>query len=154
MLPTLYIIFICPFDPFNLSRHIYTFRNFCVEAKGLELDDKTTKVFVNSTGTADDVAPDVKAFLDYVNGVISDDALVREIDDEIMRVKELQEERVKYMTYEMKLEEERELAEKKGETKLLKLFSFLIKNGKQDELEQATNNPDCLAGLYLKYGIS
>ena len=36
----------------------------------LELEDKTTKVFVNSTGTADDVAPDVKAFLDYVNELI------------------------------------------------------------------------------------
>ena len=80
----------------------------------MELDDKTTKVFVNSIGTADDVAPDVKAFLDYVNGVISDDAFVREIDNEIVRVKAIEEERVCYMTYEMKLEEERELAEEKG----------------------------------------
>ena len=70
-LPTTYIIFICPFDPFGQSRHIYTFRNLCVEDTKLELDDKTTKVFVNSTGTADDVAPDVRAFLDYVNGIVS-----------------------------------------------------------------------------------
>ena len=112
-LPTTYIIFICPFDPFGLSRHIYTFRNLCVEDTKLELDDKTTKVFVNSTGTADDVAPDVKAFLDYVNGVISDDAFVREIDDEIVRVKQIEKERVGYMTYAMKIEEERELAEEK-----------------------------------------
>ena len=80
----------------------------------MELDDKTTKVFVNSTGTADVVAPDVKAFLDYVNGVISDDAFVREIDDEIVRVKQIEQERVSYMTYAMKIEEERELAEAKG----------------------------------------
>ncbi len=113
-LPTTYIIFICPFDPFGLSRHIYMFRNLCVEDTKMELDDKTTKVFVNSIGTADDVAPDVKAFLDYVNGVISDDAFVREIDNEIVRVKAIEEERVCYMTYEMKLEEERELAEEKG----------------------------------------
>ena len=113
-LPTTYIIFICPFDPFGLSRHIYTFRNLCVEDTKLELDDKTTKVFVNSKGTADDVAPDVKAFLDYVNGAISDDAFVREIDDEILRVKQIEQERVSYMTYAMKIEEERELAEAKG----------------------------------------
>ena len=118
-LPTSYIIFICPFDPFQQSRHIYTFRNLCVEDAGLELDDKTTKVFVNSTGTADDVAPDVKAFLDYVNGVISDDAFVREIDDEILRVKEIEQERVKYMTYEMKLEEERELAREEGKIEIV-----------------------------------
>lgn len=113
-LPTSYIIFICPFDPFHQSRHIYTFRNLCVEDAGLELDDKTVKVFVNSKGTADDVAPDVKSFLDYINGVVSDDAFVREINDEILRVKELEEERVAYMTYEMKIEEEREFAEAKG----------------------------------------
>lgn len=71
----------------------------------MELDDKTTKVFVNSIGTADDVTPDVKAFLDYVNGVISDDAFVCEIDNEIVRVKAIEEERVGYMTYEMNLED-------------------------------------------------
>ena len=113
-LPTTYIIFICPFDPFGLSRHIYTFRNLCIDDTKLELDDKTTKVFVNSVGTADDVASDVKAFLDYVNGVISDDAFVREIDEEIVRVKQIEQERVGYMTYAMKIEEERELAEEKG----------------------------------------
>ena len=113
-LPTTYIIFICPFDPFDMSRHIYTFRNLCMEDTKLKLDDKTTKVFVNSMGTADDVAPDVKAFLDYVNGVINDDAFVREIDDEIVRVKQIEQERVGYMTYAMKIEEERELAEEKG----------------------------------------
>ena len=43
-----------------------------------------------------------------------DDAFVREIDDEIVRVKDIEEERVAYMTYEMKIEEERELAEAKG----------------------------------------
>lgn len=128
VLPTVYIIFICPFDPFGLSRHIYTFRNLCVEDKGLELDDKTTKVFVNSTGRADDVAPDVKAFLDYVNGVISDDAFVREIDDEIIRVKQIEQERVGYMTYAMKIEEERELAEEKGreEGRIEKTVSVVI----------------------------
>ena len=111
---TTYIIFICPFDPFKMSRHIYTFRNLCMEDKGLELNDKTTKVFVNSKGTADDVAPDVKAFLDYVNGVISDDAFVREIDDEILRVKRIEKEKVSYMTYAMKLAEEREEGRAEG----------------------------------------
>ena len=127
-LPTSYIIFICPFDPFNFSRHIYTFRNFCVEIAGLELGDKTTKVFLNSKGTADDVAPDVKAFLDYVNGVLSDDAFVREIDDEILRVKQIEQERVSYMTYAIKLEEERAEGRAEGriEGRLEKTVSVVI----------------------------
>ena len=154
MLPTSYIIFICPFDPFRQSRHIYTFRNLCVEDTGLELNDKTTKVFVNSMGTANDVTPDVKAFLDYVNGVISDDAFVREIDDEILRVKEIEEERVRYMTYEMKLEEEREIALKEGENKLAKLISCLLSNGKADDVEKAVKDIDKRQQLYVQYGIS
>jgi predicted transposase/invertase (TIGR01784 family) len=162
MLPTTYIIFICPFDPFDLSRHIYTFRNLCVEDKELELDDKTTKIFVNSTGTEDDVTPDVKAFLDYVNGVLSDDAFVREIDDEIVRVKQIEQERVGYMTYAMKIEEERELAEEKGREegrkeltkKFFKLFSCIRESGNEKDFELATSDPNSLPGLYLKYGIS
>ena len=43
---------------------------------------------MNSTGTADDISPDIKAFLDYVNGIASDDAFVREIEDGIVRVKQ------------------------------------------------------------------
>ncbi len=153
-LPASYIIFICPFDPFQQSRHIYMFRNLCVEDTGLELDDKTTKVFVNSTGTANDVTPDVKAFLDYVNGVISDDAFVREIDDEILRVKGIEEERVRYMTYEMKLEEERELALKEGENKLAKLISCLLDRGNVEEAKQVATDVDKRQQLYLQYGIS
>ena len=161
-LPTSYIIFICPFDPFQQSRHIYTFRNLCVEDNGLELDDKTTKVFVSSTGTANDVTPDVKAFLDYVNGIISEDAFVREIDDEILRVKEIEQERVKYMTYAMKIEEERELAEAKGreegreegENKLARLISCLLSSGKADDVETAVKDRDKRQQLYLQYGIS
>ena len=161
-LPTTYIIFICPFDPLGQSRHIYTFRNLCVEDTKLELDDKTTKVFVNSTGTADDVSSDVKAFLDYVNGVVSDDAFVREIDDEIVRVKQIEQERVGYMTYAMKIEEERELAEAKGreegraegENKLARLISCLLSKGKADDVETAVKDIDKRQKLYLQYDIS
>lgn len=157
-LPTTYIIFICPFDPFQKSRHIYTFRNLCVEENGLEMDDKTTRVFVNSKGTANDVTPDVKAFLNYVNGVFSNDAFVREIEDEIVRIKELQEERVKYMTYEMKIEEEREIAEEKGraegENKLARLISCLLSSGKAADVEMAVNDIKKRQQLYMQYGIS
>ena len=157
-LPTTYIIFICPFDPFNQSRHIYTFRNLCIEDTALELDDKTTKIFVNSTGTADDVAPDVKAFLDYVNGIISDDSFVREIDDEILRVKQIEQERVSYMTYAMKLAEEREEGReegrKEGENKLARLISCLLSNGKTEDVETAVKDADKRRQLYVQYGIS
>lgn len=82
-----FIIFICPFDPFKKGRHIYTFRNTCQEDMGLVLKDGATKIFLNAVGTENDVADDVKAFLNYVNGVLSDDTFVQEIDREIREVK-------------------------------------------------------------------
>lgn len=109
-----YIIFICPFEPFDKGRHIYTFRNVCLEDKSLELRDGATKIFLSSVGMADDVAPDVKRFLEYVNGILSNDAFVQEINQEIKRVKKLEEERVRYMTYAMKMQEERKEGIKEG----------------------------------------
>ncbi len=80
------IIFICPFDPFGKGRHIYTFRNLCVEDKKLELSDGAIKIFLNAKGTLNDVDEGVKAFLDYVNGIVCDNPLVKEIDEEIRRI--------------------------------------------------------------------
>lgn len=105
---------------------------------------KAKKAFVSSTGTADDVAPDVKAFLDYVNGVMSNDAFVREIDDEIHRVKEFEEERVGYMTYAMKIEEERELAEEKGriEKTVSVVINMLKKGYPYSEISEMTETTE------------
>ena len=86
----------------------------CLEDTSLELRDGATKIFLSSVGTADDVAPDVKRFLEYVNGILSNDAFVQEIDQEIKRVKKLEEERVRYMTYAMKMQEERKEGIKEG----------------------------------------
>ena len=99
------IIFLCPFQLFEGKRHIYTFRNICVENPSLVLNDGTTKIFLSSQGTADDVSPDVKAFLDYMNGLPVADDFIREIDNCINETKTNHEERVSYMTYEMKMRE-------------------------------------------------
>ncbi len=66
------------------------------------------------------------------------------------------------MTYAMKIEEERELAEEKGreegraegENKLARLISCLLSNGKADDVETAVKDIDKRQQLYLQYGIS
>lgn len=109
-----YIIFICPFEPFHEGRHMYTFRNYCTEDKDIELQDGTVKLFLNTKGTMDDVEPDVKAFLEYVDGVMSPDEFVQEIDEAIRNVKMQESERVRYMTYTLKLKEERKIGHEAG----------------------------------------
>ncbi len=108
------IIFICPFDPFGLGRHIYTFRNYCQEDKDLELGDGATKIFLNSKGTMNDVDNKVKAFLDYVEGILSDDDLVQEMEQEIEQVKKIEQERMSYMTFVARMTEERNEGRREG----------------------------------------
>ena len=99
------IIFLCPFELFDRNRHIYTFRNICIEDKNLELNDGSTKIFLSSKGTANDISPDVRAFLDYMNGLPAANDFTKEIDACITETKTNHEERVSYMTYEMKMRE-------------------------------------------------
>ena len=68
-MPAQFVIFICTFDLFQQGRHKYTFRNFCIEDKNLELNDGTVTIFLNSKGKLDDVSPELKNFLDFVAGV-------------------------------------------------------------------------------------
>ena len=54
----------------------------------IESSRGATRTFLNTKGTRDDVDDSVCAFLNYVNGVVSEDSLVQEIDEEIHRIKE------------------------------------------------------------------
>ncbi len=108
------IIFICPFDPFGEGRYIYTFENICLEDKEVKLEDGTTKIFLNTKGSVGEIDRSVKAFLQYVNGVSSEDRLVQEIEQEIEKVRREEGEKVNYMTFAMKMMEERKEGFREG----------------------------------------
>jgi len=78
------------------------------------MQDGATKVLISTKGTADDVTPDVKAFLNYIDGESSKDGFVSEIDAAVQNLKEKESERMNYMTYAMKILEEREEGRKEG----------------------------------------
>ena len=143
-----YIIFICPFEPFHEGRHMYTFRNYCTEDKDIELQDGTVKLFLNTKGTMDDVEPDVKAFLEYVDGVMSPDEFVQEIDEAIRNVKAQESERVRYMTYTLKLKEERKIGHEAG-------FREGMEKGMEKGLQKGTQKGKLETALkMLRNGIS
>ena len=109
-----FVIFICTFDPFGEGRHIYTFKYICEENKELYLNDEGIKIFLNSKGKLEDVDEDVKSFLKYVDGRFTDNELVREIDEEIKRVKGNKEWEAEYMTLLMREIEIEERALERG----------------------------------------
>ena len=109
------IIFICSFDPFGKERYMYTFENVCLEDKELRLQDGATKIFLNTKGKTGDIDDAIKAFLQYVDGVSSNHAFVEEIEEEIQKVKCEEGERVNYMTFAMKMMEERKEGRREGQ---------------------------------------
>lgn len=100
-----FIIFICTFDPFDHGRPMYTFRNLCIEDQTLELGDQATKIFLNSKGQSNTLDPDIAAFLRYVDGKKAEGTFTREVNQEVIRVKNHEETRREYMTYAMELQQ-------------------------------------------------
>lgn len=99
-----FVIFICTFDPFNKSRHLYTFENKCIEDSDLFLNDEATKVFLNTKGTLNDVDDEMKEFVAYIENSSdvcanqSNSQLVKELNKKVKAIKENQSMEVEYMT--------------------------------------------------------
>ncbi len=137
-----FVIFICTFDAFDRERYCYTFENICKEEEGLRLDDGTTKIFLNALGTKGEVSPELKAFLRYVAGNKSDDEFVKELDAEVVKIRESKEWRREYMTLLMRDRENVEKGiEQGGLYQLINMVYKKIQKGKAleliaDELEE------------------
>ena len=100
-----YVIFICPFDLFDRGRHIYTFENICKEDKSVFLNDESLKIFLNASGRQDDVSRELKAFLDYVAGIESEDDYVQKLAEAVEEAKKNRAWRHEYMTLLMRDQE-------------------------------------------------
>lgn len=109
-----YVIFICPFDLFDRGRHIYTFENICKEDSSIFLKDEAVKIFLNAGGTQDDVSKELKAFLDYVAGVESEDDFVQRVARAVQEAKKNREWRHEYMTLQMRDQENIEKGRAEG----------------------------------------
>ena len=142
-----YIIFICPFDHFKGGRHVYTFQERCAENPNLLLNDGATKIFLNTKGTCDDVTPELKAFLDYVDCGIVSGEFVKELDAAVKSIKTNEKVRHDFMTLQMALLEERMAGEERGRaqgiTQGIEAVAIkMIRRGKTlDEVSEFTDVP-------------
>ena len=144
------IIFICPFR-FKYNRHFYSFHERCDQELDFILESGVTKIFLSTKGTIDDVTPDIKAFLEYVDkGNISGD-FVKELDDAVRLVKSNRKAMKEFMTYEMALLEERLQGEQQGEQRGIQIgrtegteavaIKMLRKGKSFDEVQEFTDLP-------------
>lgn len=127
-----YIIFICPFDSFKQGRHFYSFSERCDQDPSMKLNNKTHHIFLSTKGTRDDVQPDIKAFLNYVDSGIVSGKFVEDIACAVDSVKSNQKVRHDFMTFQMALLEERMEGELCGEQRGL---AQGIERGRNEERE-------------------
>ena len=149
-----YVIFICPFDLYGKGRHIYTFENICKEDKSVILDDGAVKIFLNASSKQDDVSRELKAFLDYVAGVESDDIFVKRVAEAVREAKKNREWRHEYMTLLMRHQENIEKGKSVGEEMMLMLIQKLVDNNRFDDISKIKENKEYRQKLYKEYNIS
>lgn len=136
------IIFICPFR-FKYNRYFYSFRERCDQELDFILESGVTKIFLSTKGTMDDVSPDIKAFLDYVDtGFVSGD-FVKELDNAVQLVKSNRKAMKEFMTYEMALLESEMTGEQRGRAKERESVAIkMLRKGKSfDEVHEFTDLP-------------
>ena len=103
-----FVIFVCTFDLFGEGRHIYTFENRCIQNLDLGLGDDTTKIILNTKGTMNDVTPEMKKLLDFIDGKEPEDDFTRELDEAVQSVRKNEKWRLDYMTLQMNYQEKYE----------------------------------------------
>ena len=109
-----FIIFICLKDPFGLGRSRYTFWNLCVEHPELALQDGTTKLFLNASGSGEEKNADLQAFLDYVSGKRPENPFVDALDAAVQKAKQNRTWRREYMRLKLKFDDFYESGRKTG----------------------------------------
>ena len=108
------IIFICPFDRFEYGLHFYSFSERCDQNPNIKLNHGATKIFLSTKGTANDVSPNILAFLNYVDSGIVSGKFVEELDAAVDSVKSNEKARHDFMTLQMYLLEHEMEAEERG----------------------------------------
>ena len=76
---------------------MYTFKTMCTEKERLQLPDGTTKVILNSKAAGKEKNPELKAFLEYMNGKKSEDKFIKELAQRIAEIKHNDKRRHDYM---------------------------------------------------------
>lgn len=108
------VIFVCTFDLFGKGRHIYTFENRCMQEPGLVLGDDTVKIILNTKGTMDDVSPEMKSLLDFIDGKEPRDDYTRGLAEAVKAVRNNEKWRLDYMTLQMSYQEKFEQGLERG----------------------------------------
>lgn len=148
-----YVIFICTEDIFHMARHIYTFKNVCMENPELVLGDDTTKIFLNAASVMDDVNGELKNFLSYIASGTPVDDFTYELEAAVTMAKNNEEWRLEYMTLHMLEQEIREEGLQQGMDVLGELIQHLLSANRIDDAKLAASDSESRSRLLKEFGL-
>ncbi len=95
-LPDTFIIFFCTFDYINKDLPIYTLKTTPAEVPSYTFNDGVNKIIVNSKA-ATKAEPELRAFLEYMNGQKASTNFTEAIENKVNSTKEDENRRREYM---------------------------------------------------------
>ena len=66
---------------------MYTFENRCAQDQSLVLGDEAYKIILNTKGAINDVRPELKKLLDFIDGKQPEDEFTRLLSEEIATIR-------------------------------------------------------------------
>ena len=158
-----YIIMIMPFDLFGKGRYQYTIKAFCEEDKEIQMQDGTTRIFLNTRGkNKEEVRPELIEFLNFVEktnelqGETFHSEKVTKIQKAVQQIKSNEQIGVKYMQeWEERQDEIDKAIEADREKRTLELIQKKQAKGKDitqiaEELESTEEEVRRILDKYAK----
>lgn len=81
----------------------------------MTLDDDAVKIILSTKGTMDDVSPEMKRILDYIDGKGASDKFTEELEEAVRSARQNESWRLGYMTLEYEYRQRYEEDQKEGE---------------------------------------
>ena len=110
------VIFVCIFDPFNFGQYVYSYEYQTELFDGSHhfLGDGTRTIYVNAKGYRENVSDEFKALMRYITDGETSDSYTKALDEKVSLVNNNEEWKVSYMTWAIKLADERREAREEG----------------------------------------
>jgi len=110
------VIFICTFDPFGYDEYIYRCGEYYQISDGSyhPLGDDAWKIFVNATGHKGNVSDKFTSLMCYIMNGEAKDPYTRTLEKKVSCINSDDEWKVSYMTWAIKLADERREAREEG----------------------------------------
>lgn len=168
-----YVIMITDYDPFGKDRIIYTVKNRCLELPDMEYDDGAMTLYLYCRGHVGDVGEELKALLKFMVGegtIDTDDSRLADLNRMLETVRHRERTEGLYMKWYEEIEIERRKAGEEGRAEgraegreegraeerafMASFYSWLIENGRSDDVKRAAKDEAFMSKLIDEYRLT